>query len=691
MNNSLLDFSKFETPTSKFNAVLGTRGGYINFSNSGKGIDKKHFTLGLDSFLMILKDIYANITLFSGHESYVEKEWRDLGSTYYSDGPSNAMSTVQTKPLFSTLSKIILWANLPSIQPLDPEQKIDLTPTSIQNAILKLSELAESYTPNSISEATKLEIRNWELILEENTIRDFALNVFMHFFGENWLELLNQTTSKPSNINSNTFLSRDFNIFVRLIAEFSTSQTKESLTSSNTQRYFETPILQIDNRYFYFTTQWNGTGEYGLSYNSLKSFFESTYPNYKFEKTYDNYRMYRLGEIQGKRFDYKSFHQITQKANLFFSEKLTARFVASLCTKPFVICTGLSGSGKTKLAQSFVQWICESKEQYKIVPVGADWTNREPLLGFPNGLDELKYVFPDSGALQLMINALKPENENKPHFLILDEMNLSHVERYFADFLSIMESKDEIKLYSGADRKCPEGHAIDKEVSWPKNLFIIGTVNIDETTYMFSPKVLDRANVIEFRVSETDMEAYLKSSGELNMNKFFVDEDKEKAGIGSNMAADFLEKAKRKATPEIKTEAILVEFFNKLEKAGAEFGYRSASEINRLVAILEALTETDKKWDEVDIDEKKDFIDIAIMQKLLPKLHGSRNKMTKVLPVIGGLCLEKDEKIKENYFEKFDSIALGKDDNVKYKLSFAKICRMYKSAVENGYASYAEA
>lgn len=390
-------------------------------------------------------------------------------------------------------------------------------------------------------------------------------------------------------------------------------------------------------------------------------------------------------------FNFKSFHQITQDANLCFSEKLTARFVASLCTKPFVICTGLSGSGKTKLAQSFVQWICESKEQYKIVPVGADWTNREPLLGFPNGLDDDKYVFPDSGALQLMINALKEANENKPYFLILDEMNLSHVERYFADFLSIMESKDEIKLYSGADRKCPEGKIIDKEISWPKNLFVIGTVNVDETTYMFSPKVLDRANVIEFRVSDTDMGKYLESPKELNMNKFFVDEDKDKAGVGSNMASDFLDKALSKTTPEIKTKDILVEFFKKLEKAGAEFGYRSASEINRLVAILESLTDVEKKWDGVEIDEEKDFIDIAIMQKLLPKLHGSRNKMTKVLPVIGALCLDKGEKIKEEYFEKFDSIDFGKNEKIKYRLSFEKICRMYKSAVENGYTSYAEA
>ena len=66
-------------------------------------------------------------------------------------------------------------------------------------------------------------------------------------------------------------------------------------------------------------------------------------------------------------------------------------------------------------------------------------------------------------------------------------MNLSHVERYFADFLSAIESYEEIPLYGN-----------NESLNLPDNLFTIGTVNVDETTYMFSPKVLDRANTIEF-------------------------------------------------------------------------------------------------------------------------------------------------------------------------------------------------
>ncbi|WP_298305612.1 hypothetical protein [Flavobacterium sp.] len=413
------------------------------------------------------------------------------------------------------------------------------------------------------------------------------------------------------------------------------------------------------------------------------------YLNYNNEHTKDNLNIIENPlklNFNNMPFNYKSFHKKTKEAGLIFSEKMVARFIASLCTKPFVICSGLSGSGKTKLAQAFVQWICESEEQYKIIPVGADWTNREPLLGYPNGLNENLYVKPDSGALDVIFKALDPNNKNKPFFLILDEMNLSHVERYFADFLSIMESKDKIKLHSGDT----ERGGVAKDFEWPKNLFIIGTVNIDETTYMFSPKVLDRANVIEFRISKEDLKIYLDSDKVLNMDKF-LNEDKT-FGLGSEMSESFLKLAKEDAKHTIDNKSILLDFFRELQKAGAEFGYRSTFEINRLIAILNEISKDDKTWDGKSINENE-FIDIAIMQKLLPKLHGSRNKLTRVLPILGGFCINetKKEKIKEIYFDKVDEIDFKADDNIIYKLSFEKICRMYKNAIENGYASYAEA
>lgn len=228
-----------------------------------------------------------------------------------------------------------------------------------------------------------------------------------------------------------------------------------------------------------------------------------------------------------------------KNANLRFQQSTVIRYVSALLTKPFTILTGLTGSGKTKLAEAFALWLTENPDfQIKMIPVGADWTNREPLLGFPNALQPGRYVKPDSGALELILNALA--NPGIPHFLILDEMNMSHVERYYADFLSAMESAGR-QIYLHPDTlewKDKDGNwndGVPSTVVLPKNLFIIGTVNIDETTYMFSPKVLDRAQVIEFRVSKEEMEEFLKNPAPVDMDQL--------KGKGSFMGVAFVAKA----------------------------------------------------------------------------------------------------------------------------------------------------
>ncbi len=369
------------------------------------------------------------------------------------------------------------------------------------------------------------------------------------------------------------------------------------------------------------------------------------------------------------------FNEISLDSGLVFSKNLVLRLIASLTSKPFVILSGLSGSGKTKIAQSFAEWICENDSQYKIVPVGADWTNREPLLGYPNGLNPMEYITPESGVLHLLLEASKEQNQRKPYFIILDEMNLSHVERYFADFLSIMESKDTVKLYTGSDRSSTDGLDITQQIGWPKNVFIIGTVNIDETTYMFSPKVLDRANVIEFRITEEEIAAFLNNPGIPDLSKL--------SKQGANMAENFLAIAAISDTD--KNEELtnkLNLFFSELKKVGAEFGYRTASEIMQLVAKLKALEPT---------IENNVCLDIAIMQKLLPKLHGSRSKLVKVLIALAALCI--DDKQKEEFIKNFENHLKNDFDGieVKFDISFEKLIRMYKNVLANGFTSYAEA
>jgi energy-coupling factor transporter ATP-binding protein EcfA2 len=374
-----------------------------------------------------------------------------------------------------------------------------------------------------------------------------------------------------------------------------------------------------------------------------------------------------------------SFTNAAAQQNLIFSSYLTKRYMASLATKPFVIFTGLSGSGKTKLAQTFAKWICESETQYKIIPVGADWTNREPLLGYPNSLDPNSYVLPDNGALDLIIAAIKNTEgkelkDCKPYFLILDEMNLSHVERYFADFLSGMESKEAISLYTGNDRKDEKGRPIPKEITLPPNLFMVGTVNIDETTYMFSPKVLDRANTIEFRVDKNDLLAFFDAPSEEPTSS--IDR------TGASYSKEFMKFVASETDGKTNYQEQLIGFFKALQPIGAEFGYRTANEMNRLMAQLEGL----------GLENKEHALDVAVMQKLLPKLHGSRTKLNKVLPILASFCFKacSSEQAKSLLDEVKRLGQLQSDYKPNLPLSFAKIARMYAAAQENGFASYAE-
>lgn len=349
-----------------------------------------------------------------------------------------------------------------------------------------------------------------------------------------------------------------------------------------------------------------------------------------------------------------------QSTGLIYSPTLIKRLAFSLMAKPFVILSGLAGSGKTQLALAFAKCLSENEnnkfdKQICPVSIGADWTNREPLLGYPNALKSGEYVLPESGVLQLLMRA--NEDPDKPYFLILDEMNLSVVERYFADFLSAMESGEPIKLWDN------EAGNVRKEIELPKNVFIIGTINVDETTYMFSPKVLDRANVIEFKIAPNEMEDYLGKKVNINLEQAY--------SACADMAVDFVNKAKSQVEKDEKNKDVLLSFFKELKEVNAEFGYRTVNEISRYLHFSDGELTADSA------------IDTAILQKLLPKLHGSRKKLVPVLTSLWKLCL-KDGVTKEIDAE-FDAT------DFKYPESAEKIQRMYHAVVDNGFTSFAEA
>ncbi len=378
------------------------------------------------------------------------------------------------------------------------------------------------------------------------------------------------------------------------------------------------------------------------------------------------------------------------EVGLYAKKELINRVASCLLSKRFLIATGLAGSGKTKLAQALARWLSSQNGCYEVVPVGADWTGNENILGYPDGLQATAYVA--KPALDLILHA--DHHENVSHFLILDEMNMSHVERYFADILSIIESEEGLALYAG-DMERPETWrqtSAAKRVPprlrrLPENLFIIGTVNVDETTYMFSPKVLDRANVIEFRMDASEMGGFLVNPAKPDLSQL--------DGKGASFGRAFVQAASAAVSVpnDVKQvyDAEMLLFFKALQTRGAEFGYRTAYETARFIHFYKLLG----NYSEGDTTWLRGAFDCVIFQKLLPKLHGSRAKLGPVLKKLWFLCVNDPAgrggdalMAAEESKAEPDKAALA---GAFYPMSAEKICRMWQLMMDNGFASFAEA
>lgn len=315
----------------------------------------------------------------------------------------------------------------------------------------------------------------------------------------------------------------------------------------------------------------------------------------------------------------------------FVISKLHTRYIRSLLAKPFVILTGNSGTGKTRIATKFAEYMKQDDilSNSLLVPVGADWTDNTKILGYYNPLaNNGTGKYEKTPIFEFLEKAV--ENSNIPFFLILDEMNLSHVERYFSDFLSKMELVD----YKNKDKKTYfdiPGYGL---LEFPKNLFITGTVNIDETTYMFSPKVLDRANVIEFKPGKDTILDTLLSDNSNN----------ETEPSDPNAAESFMKLANEVRSGEIPENTvgllneihdILDSFYTELEKFGFEFAYRTIKEI-RLYTIAACMTA------EGEMPTSTQITDIQILQKILPKIHGNRKQIGDLLENLEKLATVKN-------------------------------------------------
>ncbi|HJC57960.1 MAG TPA: DUF3578 domain-containing protein, partial [Candidatus Eisenbergiella intestinipullorum] len=180
-----------------------------------------------------------------------------------------------------------------------------------------------------------------------------------------------------------------------------------------------------------------------------------------------------------------------------YPDGLVENFFLSLKSKPFVILAGTSGTGKTRLVKLFADAI---GAVYQLVPVRPDWSDSSDLFGHV----DLNGNFIPGTILKFLKSA--QDHPKTPYFLCLDEMNLARVEYYLSDILSVIETRELVngKIVSAPlitiDQYAKDAEAAHTygELRFPQNLYLVGTVNMDETTFSFSKKVLDRANTIEF-------------------------------------------------------------------------------------------------------------------------------------------------------------------------------------------------
>ncbi|MBO0527482.1 DUF3578 domain-containing protein [Clostridium botulinum] len=376
----------------------------------------------------------------------------------------------------------------------------------------------------------------------------------------------------------------------------------------------------------------------------------------------------------------ENIHKYILSKGYTYNIDLIKNYYLSLKTKPFVLLSGISGTGKSKLVQLFAEAIGSNFEngRFTIIPVRPDWSDPSDLLGYKNIEGEFL-----PGPLTNVISRAVID-PTKPYFVCLDEMNLARVEYYFSDILSLMETRCKKcgniiteKIFKsevfGQDKEALETY---KDLYIPENLYIVGTVNMDETTFPFSKKVLDRANTIEF--NEVD----------LNINfEYFnsVVEESEVLNISKNYIVSKYLKVVDCLDKREYIEKILIvlnKINDELKEINHHFAYRIRDEV--IFYVLYAI-----EYELMNIDEALDY---AIRQKILPRVQGSNINVKAVLINLYKLFSEDSSKDLDIYDNTISEKIINyiKENKVKYPLSSEKVSKMIRRFDLDGFTTFWE-
>lgn len=361
-------------------------------------------------------------------------------------------------------------------------------------------------------------------------------------------------------------------------------------------------------------------------------------------------------------------------------------FVTAIKSKPFLLLAGISGTGKSRIVRELARacWD-EGSEEYKaqkpknfeMVQVKPNWHDSSELIGYVSRIDGVRYVV--GPFLKFMVKAI--QDPETPYFLCLDEMNLAPVEQYFAEYLSVVESRkrqddgtivtDPIVDYSYTeeyksliDQLFPDDDELRKEylteeggkrLSIPQNLIVVGTVNMDETTFSFSRKVLDRAMTIE--MNEVDLNGGLDSRYE-RIGKLDATELIGTAVEGVDVYGTY---------KDVCDTAInyLHKVNEKLEGTPFKIAYRTRNEVLLYVVNNLPYNKDDAGKDIPQQDVINRALDEITSMKILSRIEGDSDK-------IGSLLDDLKKVVEEQLGEQYDkdkSVSLKKLDEMKKRLS----------------------
>ena len=385
--------------------------------------------------------------------------------------------------------------------------------------------------------------------------------------------------------------------------------------------------------------------------------------------------------------------------DIVLKDSLYRPYIAAIKSKPFLLLAGISGTGKSRIVRELAracweegsfEYKSQMPRNFEMVQVKPNWHDSSELIGYVSRVSgEPVYVAGDF----LKFVAKAWEEPEVPYFLCLDEMNLAPVEQYFAEYLSVIESRkadeegniktDPILKKSKEDwyrvltRELTDdddlrNRFLEDGICIPQNLIVVGTVNMDETTFSFSRKVLDRAMTIE--MNEVDLTGGLDNKYEQ---------------IGKLGAAELIGNAVEgveiySSYKDVCDTAIeyLQKVNDKLEGTPFKVAYRTRNEV-----LLYVVNNLPYNSDEDSDDLKQEYIiaralDEITNMKILSRIEGDETKVSKTfLEDLGKAIKEGLEEIFDGPFDKVES-----DDAFK-SVSLAKLDEM-KKRLDSGYTSF---